>query len=142
MKQKKILFVYSCFRLSRYIKGGKIHIMRHNWIFRNTCCINNAHSQMVELWYFYAILYSYFRYTGRLFLGCASFVAFCNINRASWETKKEWRLSYRKKHTEEFVWGASRLWLHALLLMSLCVAFFVYSLTPSEVTYLTNGLYK
>ena len=31
------------------------------------------------------ILYSYFRYNGSLFLGCAR----CSIIRASWETKKE-----------------------------------------------------
>ena len=52
------------------------------------------------------ILYSYFRYTGILFLRCALFVARCNTIRGSWETKKE-RLSYRKKYTEEFVWGIS-----------------------------------
>ena len=32
---------------------------------------------------FVQILYSYFRYTGSLFLGCALFVACCNIIRAS-----------------------------------------------------------
>ena len=41
------------------------------------------------------ILYSYFRYTARLFLGCALFVARCNIIKASCETKKE-RLSFRE----------------------------------------------
>ena len=39
---------------------------------------------------------NYFRFTGRLFLGCALFVASCNIIKASWGTKKE-RLSYRIK---------------------------------------------
>ena len=65
------------------------------------------------------ILYSYFRYTGRLFLGCALFVACWNIIRASWETKKE-RLSFRRKYIEELVWGISPFWLHLLLSMSFC----------------------
>ena len=69
------------------------------------------------------ILYCYFRYAGRLFLGCALFVAGCNTIRKSWETKKE-RLSYRKKYIEEFVWGISLFWLHACLFL----AFFVYFL--------------
>ena len=73
----------------------KEHFVNEHFNFRFRACFEQGvswHSgnyRMVELWYFYAILYSYFRYTGRLFLGCASFVAFCNINRASWETKKE-----------------------------------------------------
>ena len=82
------------------------------------------------------ILYSYFRYTGRLFLGCALFVARCNTIRTSWETKKE-RLSYRKKYIEEFVWGISLFWLHALS-MSFCC--FLCLLPPTfQVTWLRNG---
>ena len=52
------------------------------------------------------IWYSCFRYTKRLFLGCALFVTRCDIIRASWETKIE-RLSYREKYLEEFVWEKS-----------------------------------
>ena len=66
----------------------------------------------------------YFRYTGMLFLGCALFVALCNIIRASWEIKKE-KLTYRKMYIEEFVWGISLFWLNALLFISFFVAFFV-----------------
>ena len=75
------------------------------------------------------ILYSYFRYTGRLFLGYALFVARCNTIRTSWETKKE-RLSYRKKYIEEFVWGISLFWLHALSISFCC--FLGYSLLLSK----------
>ena len=49
------------------------------------------------------MLYSYFIYTGKLFLGCAVFVACCNIIRALRESKKEERLSCREKYKEEFV---------------------------------------
>ena len=77
---------------------------------------------------FVQIVYSYFRYTCRLFLVCTLFVACCNIIMASWETKKEWRLSYRKKCRERFVWMTPLFWWHALLSMSLFVSFFVYSL--------------
>ena len=86
------------------------------------------------------ILYSYFRYTGRLFLGYALFVARCNTIRTSWETKKE-RLSYRKKCIEGFVWGISLFWLHALLSMSFC-CFLRLHLPPSQVTHFRNGSYK
>ena len=86
------------------------------------------------------ILYSYFRYTGRLFLGYALFVARCNTIRTSWETKKE-RLSYRKKCIEEFVWGISLFWLHALLSMPFC-CFLRLLPPPSHVTHLQNGCYK
>ena len=67
------------------------------------------------------ILYSYFRYTGRLFLGYALFVARCNTIRTSWETKKE-RLSCRTKCIKEFVWGISLFWLHALLFVFLLLS--------------------
>ena len=90
-------------------------------------CINNPHKKVVYYNIFVQILYSYFRYTNRLFLGCVLFLARCNISRASWETKKE-RLSYRIKYIAEFVWWTLLFWLHALLSMSFFVAFFVYSL--------------
>ena len=41
---------------------------------------------------------SLFRYTGKLFFGCALFVAHSNIIRASWETTTE-RLRCRKMHS-------------------------------------------
>ena len=63
----------------------------------------------------------------------------CNIT-ALWETKKEQRLSYRRKYIEEFVWGTSLFWLHALFSMSFFVAFFVYY--PSQVTHLLDGFNK
>ena len=75
---------------------------------------------------FAQILYSYFRYTGRLFLGCA-FLLLAVIIRTSWETKKE-RMSYRKKYIEEFVWGTLLFWLCTLLSMSFCCFLCIYSL--------------
>ena len=86
------------------------------------------------------ILYSYFRYTGILFLRCALFVARCNTIRTSWENQKE-RRSYRKKYIEEFVWGISHFWLHGLLSMSFCC--FLCLLPPTfQVTCFKNGSYK
>ena len=136
MKEKKIFFVYSCFRLSRYIKGGKIHIMRHNWIFRHTCCINNAHWQMVELWYFYAILYSYFRYTGRLFLGCAFFVARCNIRNQE-GIKIELQKKVHRRICVRDIFLAAR---HPFYVTFCC--FLRLLPLPFQVTYLLNGPYK
>ena len=57
------------------------------------------------------ILYNYFRYTGSLFLGCALFVAHCNIIRASCETKKEGWVS-EKIYTK--IWGRGINFLTAL----------------------------
>ena len=50
MREKNIIFVYGCFSLSCYIKGEN-HILRNNWIFRYTCCINNPHWQSGESLY-------------------------------------------------------------------------------------------
>ena len=69
-------------------------------------------------------LYSFFRYTGRLFLGCALFLlavilsGLHEIPRSNedWVTKKS-------RH-----WGTLLFWLHALPSMPPIVAFFIYSL--------------
>ena len=103
------------------------HIFKHNWIFRHLCIYKQPTS--TKWWnfnIFVQILYSYFTYTGRLFLGCALFVARCNTIRTSWETKKE-RLSYRKKYIEVFVWGY-HFFDYTLSILCLFSAFFHYSL--------------
>ena len=76
---------------------------------------------------FVQMLYRYFIYNGKIFFGCAVFVACCNIIRALWETKKEERLSCTKKYKEEFLWGTSLFWMHTLPTMSFLIAFLVYS---------------
>ena len=73
------------------------HTFKHNWIFRHFCIYKQP--ILTKEWnfnIFVQMLYSYFKYNGRLFLGYALFVACCNTIRNSWETRKE-RLSYRKK---------------------------------------------
>ena len=72
------------------------HISKHNWIFRHMYLKTAYIDKELEFEYFCANIYSYFRYTGVLFLRCALFAARCNTIRGTWETKKE-RLSYRKK---------------------------------------------
>ena len=91
--------------------------------------INNPHWQSSGIMIFLCKYYIVISDTPvvSFFLGCALIVAGCNIIRASWETKME-RLSYRKKYIEEFVRWTSHFWLHALLSMSVFVAFFVCSL--------------
>ena len=79
------------------LKEVEQHIFKNNWIFRHSCIYKQP--TLTKKWNFNTfeqILYSYFRYTGRLFLGYALFVARCNTIRTSWETKKE-RLSCRTK---------------------------------------------
>ena len=49
------------------------------------------------------ILYSYFTYTGRLFRGCAVFVARCNIIRGLREIQEGIKIELeKKKYIEEF----------------------------------------
>ena len=75
------------------------------------------------------ILYSYFRCTVRLFLGCVLFVARRNVIRALWKIMKTEKISYRKNYIEEFVWGTSPLFRLPALLSMLFVLFFVDSLS-------------
>ena len=139
--EERLFFAYMAFSAYHVISTEvENHIFKHNWIFRHLWIYKQP--TMTKQWnfnIFVQILYSYFRYNGRLFLGYA-FAAGGNTIRASWETKKE-RLSYRKKDIEEFMWGISLLWLHALLSMSFC-CFLRLLPPPSQVTYLRNGPYK
>ena len=59
-------------------------IFKRNLIFRHSCIYRQP--TLTKSWnfnIFVQILYSYFRYTGRLFLGYALFVARCNTIRTS-----------------------------------------------------------
>ena len=117
------------------------HIFKHKSIFRHTCIYKPP--TLTRHWnfnIFVQIFYSYFRYTGRLFLGYALFVARCNTIRTLWETKKE-RLSYKKTYIKEFLWRISLFWLHAVLSMSFYC--FLRLLPPSsQVMPLRNDAYK
>ena len=118
------------------------HIFKRKWIFRHLCIQSNPHWQCSGI-----IIHWYYKYSVSGILDtlvgsswmCA-LCARCNIIRTSWETKKE-RLSYRKKHIEEFVQGISLFWLHPLLSMSFS-CFFCLLPPPSQVTYLQSGPYK
>ena len=126
MKEKKIFCIYGWFSVSRYIEEGRKSLCRRNWIYKHTCMYEQP--TLTKQWnysIFVNLLYSYFKYTNRLFLGCVLFVGCCSIIWASRETKKE-RLSYRKRYSERG--------LYALLSMS----FFLLSLSthspfPSDV---------
>ena len=117
----------------------EIHIFKHDWIFRHLYAFMN-----ILLWQSSGILIFLCKYyivvsdtLVGIFLRCALFVARCNTIRTSWENQKE-RLSYRKKYVEEFAWGISLLWLHAILSMPFCR--FLRLLPPlSQMTHLRNG---
>ena len=94
MMEKKIFYVSTYHVISKEVEN---HIFRHNCIFRYACI--NKQPALRRYWNYnicVQILYSYSRYTRRLFLGCVLFAACCNIIRTLWETKKEKRFSYRK----------------------------------------------
>ena len=121
------------FSFALHIKGGKkSHLQKQLNFWRR---ILYKQPRLTKWWssdIFVHIFYSYFRYTGRCLLGCVLFDACCNVTRATWETRKEWKLSYRKKYIEEFVWGTLPFLPHSLLSMSLFIAFFVYSIPLSK----------
>ena len=80
-------------------KEVKNRIFRQNWISRHTCMYRQLTLTELESYnIFVQIWCSLFRYTGKLFFGCALFVAHSNIIRASWETTTE-RLRCRKMHS-------------------------------------------
>ena len=112
-------------------------IFKYNWIFKHLCIYKQP--TLTKQWKyntFVQILYIYFRYTGRLFLGCTLFVTQCNIIRASYETKNK-RLSFRKIHRKICVrdmnFLAARHPFYVILCCFLC-------LLPSfsQLTYLLN----
>ena len=78
-------------QLTRITKEVENHIFRHIIEFLDThVCISNPLWQSSGIIIFFCKYYIVISDTlGSLFLGCALFVAHCNINRASWETKKE-----------------------------------------------------
>ena len=90
-ERKEDLFTYmACFSVSRYIKGGKkahletqLNFETHMLYKQPTLpklCNYNIYVQM---------LYSYFSYTGRPFLGCALLVVCFNIVWTSSEAEKK-----------------------------------------------------
>ena len=83
--EKRIFFSYLAASAYHVIsKEVRNHILRRNLIFRHTCCINNPHWQSGRI-----IIFLCKYYIGRHFLGCALFVACCNITRITWDTKKK-----------------------------------------------------
>ena len=76
-------------RITLYKRRQKITSLNTIELLDPYVYINNPHWQSSGNIIFLCKYYSYFRYTGRMFLGCALFVARCNVIRASCETKKE-----------------------------------------------------
>ena len=118
MREEKLLYI------SKELEN---HIFIRNWIFRHTCMYKEP--TLIKYWnhnVFVQILYNYFRYTDRLFLGYVRIVARCDIIRASWLSYRKIELHikvHRRIYVRDIIF-----WLHALLPMS----FLLLSLsTPS-----------
>ena len=111
------------------------YIFRHNWILKHTCMYKKP--ALTKYWnynLFVQILYSHFRYTNRLFLGCVFFIARCNIIRASRETKTE-SLCYKKNYTEEFVWHHFFNCTPSVLYVIFCCLLHLFSPLPKSSTW-------
>ena len=142
MRENEILFPYmtaSAYQVvSREVEN---HFFRYNWFFRDIY-INNPHWPISGSIIFIQIWCSYFRYTGRLFLGWVFFVDRYNIIRVSWETKQEWRLSYRKRYIECLIVRSITLLIaHSPFYVIFCYFLCLLS-PPSQLTYLLNDFYK
>ena len=108
------------------------HIFRRNWIFRHTICINNSHWQSGGI---IILLCKYFIAISDIMVGTFMDVLFLLLAvilpglLEKPRRNKDW--VPEKKCIEEFVWGTSLFWLHALISISLFIGFFVYSLPHS-----------
>ena len=102
-------------------------IFRHNWIFTHACVYKQ--STLTKQWncnIFVQIWYSYFRYTGRLFLGCALFVAVTLSQLYEKRRRnKDWATEESLQKNRRFCVRDITFWLHALLSMSFFVALIV-----------------
>ena len=80
------------------------------------------------------ILYSYFRYTGRLFLGCGLFLVLSHSLMRNQEVIKTdlQKKAYRRICVRDIFFSTA-----CPPFLSFFVAFFIYC--PSQVTYLLNG---
>ena len=118
------------------------YIFRHNWILKHTCMYKKP--ALTKYWnynLFVQILYSHFRYTNRLFLGCVFLLLAVILSELQEKPRRKVCVT-KKNYTQEFVWGTSFFWLHAL--RSICHFLLPSSsiLTPSQVKYLMNSPYK
>ena len=128
MKEKKNFSYMAASAYHVISKEVKNHILRHNWILRHTCCVNNPHWQSDGIITF---LCKYYIFISDKLVGSSLDVLFLLLAvMLSGPHEKLWRDKdwvTEKKYLEEFVWGASVFWLTTLYSMSLCVTFFVYS---------------
>ena len=89
---------------------------------------------------FAQILYSYFRYTGRLFLGCAFFIACCNYQ--NFVRNQEGKNELQKKvHRRICVRNITFLTVHSPFNVFLLLSLYILP-PPSQVTPLQNDPYK
>ena len=142
MKEKEIFYIHDCLSVSRYIKGGRKSHLQSQLNFQRHMYLYATHiDKEVELYFCANImqLFStfYFRYTGRLFLGCAFFAARCNLIR-----NQEGNIELQKK-------VHSRICVRKITFLIVPPPFydiFSYFLcllrSPCQVMYLLNGRYK
>ena len=97
MKEKRKFFAYMAVS-AYYVISKKVEsqILRRNWNFRHVS-INNSHWQSSGVIFFVQILYSYFKYTRRLFLGSALFVSGCNFYQSFMRNKEGIKVELQKK---------------------------------------------
>ena len=130
MREKKIclrIWLASAFQVIS--KEVKKHILRHNWILRHTCCINNPHCQSCGIIMFMCKCYIVISVT---LVGPSLdvlFLLFALILSGLYEKPRRNKDWVKEKEAHRKMWVRTLLfWLHVLLSMSLFVAFFVYSL--------------
>ena len=144
MRDKKF-FSYLAASAYRVIsKEVKNRILRHNWIFRHTCCINNTHWQSGEIKIFLCKYYIALSDTlvgsflDVLFLLLAVILSrFLEKPRRN----KDW-VTEKSTYIEELVWGRSFFFTARPPFYVAFCCFLRLLPSPSQATYLLNSPYK
>ena len=124
-------------------KEVKNHILRHNWILRHTCCVNNPHWQSGGIITF--LCKCYIVISDKLvgsFLDVLFLLLAVMLSGPHEKLRRDTDWVTEKKYLEEFcVRGICFLTDRPLFYVTLC-CFLRLLLLPSQVTYLMNGPYK
>ena len=146
MKEKTIFWYMAAPAYHGISKMVKNHILRKNWIFRHTCCINNSHWQSSGIIIF---LCKYYVIISDKLLGSFLDVHFLllavilsGLHEKS-RRNKDWVTEKNSLYIKEIVRGTWLFWLHGLFSISFFVAFFELSFCSFcsflQVRYLLSG---
>ena len=141
MREKKIFCVYGCFSVTRYINGGKKSHLDTQLNFQTHMYKQPTLTNQWNYNIFVRTLYSFFRYTGRLFLECALFLLAVIFSGLHEKLRRNEDKLLKKVHRRVCERGITFLTVRPPFYVTFCC--FLYLLSPtSQVKHLLNGPYK